>query len=101
MASHESMPERAQLMAQARKRLSIHLLDDNKNSGKNSLRKLRLNAGLSQEQLAQTVGTSQPRIARIEAGREDIGLDVARRLSKALGVDMNSIADALDRSQNA
>ncbi len=88
-------------MAQARKRLSIHLLDDNKNSGKNSLRKLRLNAGLSQEQLAQTVGTSQPRIARIEAGREDIGLDVARRLSKALGVDMNSIADALDRSQNA
>lgn len=59
------------------------------------MRALRLAAGLSQAQLANAVGTSQPRIARIEAGTEKPGLDMLRRLRDALNIDMNTLDAAL------
>lgn len=62
--------------------------------GKTTLRSLRLAAGFSQEQLAAAMETSQPQIARLESGRQDLSLSTMRRLAKALNVDVHQILDA-------
>jgi DNA-binding XRE family transcriptional regulator len=62
--------------------------------GKVTLRSLRLAAGLSQEQLAAAMETSQSQIARIESGRQDLSLKTMKRLALALGVDTHQILDA-------
>ncbi len=61
---------------------------------KATLRTLRLAAGLSQEQLAAIMDTSQPQIARLESGRQDLSLSTMKRLSVALNVDIHEILDA-------
>lgn len=61
----------------------------------NTLRTLRLQKGLSQQQLASIIGSSQPYIARIEGGADSLNIDTCRRLSKALGVDLNTLDQAL------
>lgn len=58
-----------------------------------TLRELRLAAGLSQSQLAELTETSQPRIARLEAGREEPGLSTLRKLARALKTDINTVAN--------
>lgn len=62
-----------------------------------TVRTLRMRKGLSQQQLATTIGTSQPHIARIEGGADNLHIDTCRRLSAALGVDMNQLDAALRR----
>ena len=47
----------------------------------------RINAGLSQRQLAERMGTTQSAIARLESATHLPGLDTLRRLAEALGVD--------------
>ena len=48
--------------------------------------KLRVNANLTQKELAQKIGTSQPAIARLESGQyKDVSLAFLRRISGALG----------------
>lgn len=64
-----------------------------------TVRSLRLGKGWSQAQLASEMGTSQPHIARIERGTENVAIETCRRLAKALGVDMNSIDSALRRQE--
>ena len=61
---------------------------------KPSLRRLRLMAGLSQEQLAERMGTSQAQIARMESGRQDLQISTVRRLAEALGVNVYAVVDA-------
>lgn len=56
---------------------------------------LRLRKGWSQKRLAAEVGTSQPHIARLEIGHEDILMETARRLAAALGVSIADIDAAL------
>jgi len=80
-------------MKRVRQELSRVVVD---RAGRLTLKSLRLAAGLSQAQLADAVGTSQPRIARIEAGREEMGLNFARRLAEVLGVDVNTVAEAVN-----
>lgn len=63
-----------------------------------SLRTLRLSRGLTQSSLARKIGTSQPHLARMEKGRDDIRRDTMRRLCVALGVDMNTLDEALQGS---
>lgn len=47
---------------------------------------LRIRRKLTQKQLAQQMGTSQPAIARIESGSyKNVSLSFLRRLGKALG----------------
>lgn len=47
---------------------------------------LRLEAHLTQKELAELVGTSQPAIARLESGNyQNISLSFLRRVAKALG----------------
>ncbi len=53
-----------------------------------SLRKVR---GLSQEKLADLVGTSPKYLSRIETGRENPTLDLFLRLAKGLKVDLYEI----------
>lgn len=60
-----------------------------------SFSSLRLRAGLSQSELASRAGTSQPHIARIEAGRNDPGTETVQRIANALGVDVGEVFNAI------
>lgn len=76
-------------LAAARKRLAARMCE----GVPTTLQEARLRAGLSQAVLAKMLGTSQPRIARLEAGREDNpGLRTLQGLADALGLDMNAVA---------
>ncbi|MGE5342266.1 MAG: helix-turn-helix domain-containing protein [Candidatus Omnitrophota bacterium] len=49
--------------------------------------RLRKEAGLTQQQLAQKAGTSQPSIARLESGEyKNLTLTFLRKIGNALGV---------------
>lgn len=61
-----------------------------------TLRKER--AGFTQKQLAAAAGLSQPYLAKIEAGRQDISLRVLSRLAKALNVELVDLVDGIDIS---
>jgi len=65
-----------------------------------TVRTLRLRKGWSQAQLAAELGTSQPHIARIERGTENLTIDTCRRLCMALGIDMNTLDAALRRQES-
>jgi transcriptional regulator with XRE-family HTH domain len=56
--------------------------------------------GISQEELAQRVGISQPRISQIEraAGRDGIGYTLLRRIAHACGIEWGALVrDAIAR----
>ena len=76
------------LLAEERRTVSAWI--DNKLT----LRRLRLEAGLSQEQLADRMNTSQAQIARMESGRQDLQLSTMKRLAIALHVDLHKVVDA-------
>src|SRR5579862_2701937 len=61
---------------------------------KTTLRSLRLHAGLSQEQLASLMETSQPQIARMESGKQDLQLSTLRRFAVVLKIDLHAVVDA-------
>jgi transcriptional regulator with XRE-family HTH domain len=50
---------------------------------------LRLARGYSQHQLAAAVGSTQPHIAKIEAGFTNIYLATAKNISQALGIGLD------------
>lgn len=52
-----------------------------------SLRKRRMDSGLTQAQLAAKMGTSQPYIAKLERGEVSAGLEVIGRLADALDLE--------------
>lgn len=64
-----------------------------------TVRTLRLRKGWSQTRLAAELGTSQSHIARIERGTENLTIGTCRKLSKALGVDLNRLDRALRRQE--
>lgn len=49
----------------------------------------RLEKGLSQEQLAQLIGTQRSNICRIESGSQNVSLDMLVKICAALGKDVN------------
>lgn len=53
----------------------------------NMLKQFRESAGLTQQQLADKVGSSQPQIRRLEAGSRKMSKDWAERLAPHLNVD--------------
>lgn len=65
-----------------------------------TVRSLRLRAGLSQAELGKRIGSSQPHVARIERGTEDIQLSTFRKLAAALALEPNELDQAL-RNQEA
>lgn len=66
--------------------------------GKDTLKSLRLKAGLSQVQLAKLVGTQQSAIARWEKGSDtnNLARSSMRSLARALNVNMDTLDAALD-----
>lgn len=62
-----------------------------------TMKTLRLKRGLTQVKLAAAMDTSQAQIAKIESGRHDPSMTTCRKLSKALGVSLDSISAALER----
>jgi ribosome-binding protein aMBF1 (putative translation factor) len=52
------------------------------------VRRLREARGMSQQELARRAGTSQPAIARLEAGGVDPRLETLHRLGRALDADL-------------
>jgi DNA-binding XRE family transcriptional regulator len=50
--------------------------------------RLRILRGLTQEELAEKVGTKQPSIARLESGKTEPKISFLRRLAEALGADL-------------
>lgn len=52
------------------------------------LRELRLEAGLTQAELAARVGISQPNVARLESGVNPPNLSTLRKIADALSADV-------------
>lgn len=53
------------------------------------VRRLRLERGLSQQELAERIGLSQSVIARLEAGGVEPRLSTLDRVAEALGVELD------------
>jgi predicted transcriptional regulator len=50
--------------------------------------RLRILRGLTQQELAERVGTQQPSIARLESGKRKLSLAMLERIAAALGADL-------------
>lgn len=87
MAQLQGVEGVAAALPDARRRVGAALYGE----GATTLAALRLRAGMSQAQLAEKAGSSQPHIARIERGQNDPSTDLIVRIAEALGV---SEADA-------
>jgi ribosome-binding protein aMBF1 (putative translation factor) len=64
-----------------------------------SLAKLRLSRGMSQTQLAEAIGTSQPHIAKIEAGALQLFWSTAIKIADALAVSLDELRPLLATSK--
>lgn len=93
VAVHEKDVQRRERIENARKQIAEYFPDETR-----GIASLRMRLGWSQQRLAEEIGTSQPHIARIEAGR-DILLDTARRLASALQVSLLDIDAAIRAAQ--
>jgi DNA-binding XRE family transcriptional regulator len=87
----ENDPEMAPLMAEARKEFAQSVYPNEHNS----LRALRMLAGLAQIQLAKKSGTAQSHIARIELGQTDPSTDTIVRIAQALNVTPEQVFAAV------
>ncbi len=56
-----------------------------------ALRLLRLYFGMSQQEIAETVGVSQSLVSDVEASRKNVSLDLLERYSRALGIKMSQL----------
>src|SRR3990167_9461330 len=54
----------------------------------NPIRRLRSQAGVTQQKLALMAGTSQPTIAAYEAGKKSPTLETLEKLAKSLGLEV-------------
>ncbi len=86
----EFVDAETELRLKEKRKSSDKFLKDN-----SELKKLRLNAGLSQKELAQIIGTSQPRLSQWESGLSSPSVDNLRALKKCLGIDFNTLMKAL------
>ncbi len=80
-------PAVKQRMESARAELAAELLANEDHS----FATLRLSRGLSQTQLAELIGTSQPHIAKIEAGKVNLLFATAVKIAEALGVSVDTL----------
>lgn len=99
IGEYEADEDFRQDIEDARKSLAAELFGDRPGG----LAELRLSRGMSQARLAALSNTSQPHIARIEAGRNDPTTDLIKRISDALGCDcsdvFNAVRNCIERAQ--
>lgn len=93
VAKRERDPVRSEGLSVSRAMLADALYPDEGVT----LKKLRLVAGLTQVQLAAVLETSQPHVARMEAGRQEPTVSTLKRLAKALGASIEELIAAMDR----
>lgn len=62
-----------------------------------TLRSARLRKGYSQKQLAAILETSQPHIANIENGKNNLLLSTAIKLCEVLDVDLRALPEMIER----
>ena len=62
------------------------------------IREARLQAGLSQKELADRAGVPRPSITRWERGVVEPGFDMARRLLRACGFDVSLVRYQADET---
>ena len=62
-----------------------------------SLRERRLAEGLTQTELAKQLGSSQSRVAKLEAGDASVSLELLIRALLAIGASRKDVAQALTR----
>jgi predicted transcriptional regulator len=60
---------------------------------------MRRAAGLSQAEVAERMGTSQPAVARLEAGNVDVRLSTLERYAAAVGGRLRLRLDHRDRER--
>lgn len=60
--------------------------------------RLRTEKGWTQSQLAEAIGSSQSAIHRIEKGRQNISLELTKKLSRALGGQILTVNDNVSQS---
>lgn len=58
------------------------------------LRSLRLNAGLSQEELGKKLGLAKSTISMYESGTREPNLEVLEAIADTFNVDMNTLTDS-------
>lgn len=87
----EATPEGRAVLVAAKRKLGNILAND----GLVPMAALRLQRGLSQQQLADLTGIAQPQLSRIESGQHDIKATTAERLAKALGVGVAEVVEAV------
>ncbi len=91
----ERNPARAAGLAKARQRLGRSILAQAESSKPSSLSALRLQAGLSQSQLAQKMGTQQPAVARFEKDPSVMQYATMSAIARALGCKVGDVADII------
>ncbi|MDD6233806.1 MAG: helix-turn-helix transcriptional regulator [Lachnospiraceae bacterium] len=62
----------------------------------NRIKELRNARNLTQEQVAEQIGVSRQKYARIESGTNSISLDILSRIASALEVSVGDITKVLD-----
>ncbi len=90
VAEFEQHPQMADALASARRELGSLIAD-----GPDSVRDLRLTAGLSQAGLAARAGLTQSHVALIESGRNDPTTGTVAKLAKALGASEQAVFQAI------
>lgn len=64
----------------------------------NNLRQLRLNSGMTQEQVAEKIGVTRQALSSYEAGRTRPDIDMILRLSEVYGTDIDGVVHGQDRA---
>lgn len=85
LQNEDARPE-DDLLAKARAELALK-------RGISGLARLRLEAGFSQAELAQKIGTSQPRLSQWERGDEKPNIESLKKLREALSVSYDKIME--------
>ncbi|MDD2657063.1 MAG: helix-turn-helix domain-containing protein [Candidatus Pacebacteria bacterium] len=55
------------------------------------IKELRLEKGLSQDRVAQAIGVSRPTYTAIEAGKQKLDLEEAKKLADLFGIDVDAL----------
>lgn len=77
-----------------RHKLTDDAADDHRTLGR-ALRQLRDNVGITQDQLARTVGIGATYLSQIENGHRGVGWHTVTRILQALDADLHQLADAI------